>query len=132
MLRRNFPTALGFCNIVTFYLLAINCTSVVGKFLPNVKEIFAKALEVKKNKSMYVIYKRIESSYYGNIDDENGILKQVEHPAEEDLQTRALREWKSIDYIYREARLTIKSADFIANKLVLFEEDEHVVEEMGE
>jgi hypothetical protein len=34
-----------------------NCTSVAGKFLPNVKDIFDKPREEKKRRYMYAIYK---------------------------------------------------------------------------
>jgi pre-mRNA-splicing factor ISY1 len=48
---------------------------------------------MKKRRSRYVIYKKIDTSYYGDNDDENGIMEKVERPMEEEMQARALREW---------------------------------------
>jgi len=59
-------------------------------------------------------------------------LEKFEHPAEEKIRDRVLREWKRIDSIWREVRLTIKSGDAISNKVVIFVENEDVAEEMGE
>ena len=60
-------------------------TNVVGKFLPNVKEIFDNPHEVKKRRSMYVIYKWIDVIYYGDKDDENNISEKFEYLAEEEM-----------------------------------------------
>jgi hypothetical protein len=43
-----------------------------------------------------------------------------------------LREWKRIKSSKREAKLTIKSGDFIAINLVMFKEEEDVAKEMKE
>jgi hypothetical protein len=58
---------------------------VVGKFLPNIKEIFDKPCEVKKRRSMYAIYKRINANCYGDKDDENNILGKFKWPIEEEM-----------------------------------------------
>jgi pre-mRNA-splicing factor ISY1 len=43
-------------------------------------------LKVKKRRSRYEIYKRIDaSSYYGYKNDEDGILEKVEWPMEEEM-----------------------------------------------
>jgi hypothetical protein len=47
---------------------------------------------------------------------------------EEDMRTRVLREWKRIKSIKREAKLTGKSREVTTIELVLFEEEEDVVE----
>lgn len=103
-----------------------------AKFLPGVKELFDKPPEAKKRRSRYEIYKRIDASYYGYRDDEDGILEKVERPAEEEMRARALREWQRIESVKREARLTVKSGEVAAVKPVLFEEEEDVADEMGE
>jgi pre-mRNA-splicing factor ISY1 len=56
-----------------YNLPTTNCTSGPTKFLPNFKELFYKPPKVKKRRYRYVIYKRIETNYYGKKDDENDI-----------------------------------------------------------
>jgi hypothetical protein len=70
-----------------------NFTIAVGKFLLSIKELFDNPCEVKKRKSMYAIYKRIDAIYYGVRDEENNILEKIEWPMEEEMWVRALREW---------------------------------------
>jgi hypothetical protein len=48
---------------------------------------------------MYVIYKRIETSYYGDNDDKNNILEKLERLIEEEMQARVSREWQRIKSI---------------------------------
>jgi pre-mRNA-splicing factor ISY1 len=71
------------------------------KFLPILKEIFDKPPRVKKRRCRYVIYKRIDaSSYYGYMNDEDGILEKVEQSTEEEMRGRALRKWQRIDSMH--------------------------------
>jgi hypothetical protein len=53
-------------------------------------------------------------------------LEKVECLIEEEKWKRVLREWKKIDYIKREARLTVKSMEVTFIKLVLIEEEDDV------
>jgi hypothetical protein len=46
-----------------------------------------------------VIFNQIDTSYYGDNDDENGIMDKVKWPMEEEMQARASREWKMIESI---------------------------------
>jgi hypothetical protein len=48
------------------------------------------------------------------------------------MQDKSLREWKGFNFINREAKLTIKSREVVPINLVLFEDEEYEVEEMGE
>eukprot|EP01018_Ginkgo_biloba_P010245 Gb_13454 [translate_table: standard] len=54
----------------------------VTKHLPSGKELFDKPPKTKKRSSKYKIYKCTNASYYGYRDDEDGILKKVEHTVE--------------------------------------------------
>jgi hypothetical protein len=72
---------------------------VARKFLPDVKYIFDKPHEENKRRYMYVIYKRIDANYYGDGDDENGILEKFQWTTEEEMWARALREWQRIKSI---------------------------------
>ncbi|KAF9612062.1 hypothetical protein IFM89_037981 [Coptis chinensis] len=45
-----------------------------AKKLPGVRELFEKSLELRKRRSRYDIFKRINASYYGYHDDEDEIL----------------------------------------------------------
>jgi pre-mRNA-splicing factor ISY1 len=46
---------------------------------------------VNKRRCRYVIYKKMDvSSYYGYMNDEDGILEKVEQPAEEEMRGREL------------------------------------------
>jgi hypothetical protein len=56
--------------------------------------IFDKPCREMKRRSMYVIYKQIDASYYDDNDDENDILEKVEKLVEEEMRARALREWQ--------------------------------------
>lgn len=80
----------------------------------------------------YDIYKRIDASYYGYRDDEDGILEKLEGPAEEKMRTAALKEWMEMEEIKKEAKKAVKSGEVVEVGLgskILFEEEEDVVEE---
>ncbi|CAK9133553.1 unnamed protein product [Ilex paraguariensis] len=83
---------------------------------------------------MYDIYKRIDASYYGYRDDEDGILEKLEGPAEKKMRAAAVAEWMEMEEIKREARRAVKSGEVAevgvgAAAKILFEEEEDVVEE---
>jgi len=48
------------------------------------------------------------------------------------MQARSLSEWQGFNSVKREAKLMIKSGEIVSVKLLLLEEEEYVVEEMGE
>ena len=102
-----------------------------AKKLPGVRELFEKPPELRKRKSRYDIYKRIDASYYGYRDDEDGVLERVEGPAEERMRAAKLAEWEALEEIKREARRAVKSGEVasVAPAGILFEEEEDVVEE---
>eukprot|EP01018_Ginkgo_biloba_P006642 Gb_22077 [translate_table: standard] len=100
-----------------------------AKHLPGVKELFDKPPETKKRRSRYEIYKRIDASYYGYRDDEDGILEKVERIAEEEMRAKALHEWQRIEAVKSEARRTVKSGEVAAVKPILFEEEEDILED---
>ncbi|KAI3504149.1 hypothetical protein L1887_32694 [Cichorium endivia] len=104
-----------------------------AKKLPGVKELFEKPPELRKRRSRYDIYKRIDASYYGYRDDEDGVLEKVEGPAEERMRAEAVAEWMRMEEIKKEARRAVKSGEVAevggAAKTILYEEEEDVVEE---
>lgn len=104
-----------------------------AKKLPGVKELFEKPPEIRKRRSRYDIYKRIDASYYGYRDDEDGILERLEGPAEAEMRKRAVEEWKKMDEIRREARKAVMSGEVVNVGVpveeILFEGVEDVVEE---
>lgn len=101
-----------------------------AKKLPGVKELFEKPPELRKRRTRYDIYKRIDASYYGYRDDEDGVLEKVEGPAEEKMRAEAVAEWRRMEEIRKEARRSVKSGEVVTvAKEVLFEEEEDVVEE---
>ncbi|GJS56296.1 pre-mRNA-splicing factor ISY1 [Tanacetum coccineum] len=110
-----------------------------AKKLPGVKELFEKPPELRKRRSRYDIYKRIDASYYGYRDDEDGVLEKVERGAEERMRAESVAEWVRLEEIKKEARKMVKSGD-VANvgrgvegeggvAGILFEEEEDVVME---
>jgi len=99
-----------------------------AKKLPGVRELFEKPPELRKRRTRYDIYKRIDASYYGYRDEEDGILEKVEGPAEEEMRMRAVEEWKRMEAIRKEARKGAKEVVSVGAE-VLFEEEEDVVEE---
>ena len=102
-----------------------------AKKLPGVRELFEKPPELRKRKSRYDIYKRIDASYYGYRDDEDGVLEKVEGPAEERMRAAKLAEWEALEEIKREARRAVKSGEVasVAPAGILFEEEDVVEEE---
>ncbi|KAF9604605.1 hypothetical protein IFM89_008049 [Coptis chinensis] len=64
-----------------------------AKKLPGVRELFEKPPELRKRRSRYDIFKRIDASYYGYRDDEDGILGKLEGPAEAEMHAAAVKEW---------------------------------------
>nr|XP_043627524.1 pre-mRNA-splicing factor ISY1 homolog [Erigeron canadensis] len=104
-----------------------------AKKLPGVKELFEKPPELRKRRSRYDIYKRIDASYYGYRDDEDGVLEKVEGPAEKRMRAEAVAEWNRMEQIKKEAKQTVKSGEVAdvggTAREILFEEEEDVVEE---
>eukprot|EP00249_Psilotum_nudum_P015328 c25266_g1_i1 orf=698-1324(-) len=75
-----------------------------AKQLPGVRELFEKPPELKRRRSRYEMYKRIDADYYGYRDDEDGILEKLEKIAEEDMRSKALRDWQRIEAVKNEAK----------------------------
>ena len=104
-----------------------------AKKLPGVRELFEKPPELRRRRTRYDIYKRIDASYYGFRDEEDGILEKLEGPAEEALRKRAQEEWERVDSIRREARKTVKSGELATVgpvvEEILYEGEEDVVVE---
>ncbi|XP_062073017.1 uncharacterized protein LOC133777445 [Humulus lupulus] len=101
-----------------------------AKKLPGVRELFEKPPELRKRRTRYDIYKRIDASYYGYRDDEDGVLERVEVPAEDKMRAEAVADWRRMEEIRKEAKRSVKSGEVvIVAKEVLFEEEEDVVEE---
>ncbi|CAL9087888.1 unnamed protein product [Musa acuminata var. zebrina] len=82
-----------------------------AKKLPGVRELFEKPPEVKKRRTRYEIYKRIDASYYGYRDDEDGILEKLEAPAQDEMRRRAVEELERIKAIRSEAMKMVKSGE---------------------
>jgi len=59
-------------------------------------------------------------------------LEKVEWPTEQETWDRVMKKWKRIDYVNRKARSMVKSGEVATIKLLMFEEEEDVAEEMGE
>ncbi|KAH7860896.1 hypothetical protein Vadar_019263 [Vaccinium darrowii] len=105
-----------------------------AKKLPGVRELFDKPPELRKRRTRYDIYKRIDASYYGYRDEEDGILVKFEALAEKKMREEAVAEWKAMEEIKREAKRAVKSGEVAmvsaaAAAKILFEEEEDVVEE---
>ncbi|KAH1113854.1 hypothetical protein J1N35_007232 [Gossypium stocksii] len=102
-----------------------------AKKLPGVRELFEKPPALRKRRTRYDIYKRIDSSSYGYRDEEDGVLARVEGPAEAKMRAEAEEEWRRVEEIRREARRGAKEVVSVgaAPREVLFEEEEDVVEE---
>nr|KYP59653.1 Pre-mRNA-splicing factor ISY1 isogeny [Cajanus cajan] len=73
-----------------------------AKKLPGVRELFEKPPELRRRRTRYDIYKRIDASYYGYRDDEDGVLERLEGPAEEAMRRAAAEEWRRLDERERE------------------------------
>ena len=101
-----------------------------AKKLPGVRELFEKPPELRKRRTRYDIYKRIDASYYGYRDEEDGVLERVEGPAEEKMRAEVLEEWNRVEEVRREAKKAVKSGEVVSMvKEVLFEGMEEEVEE---
>jgi pre-mRNA-splicing factor ISY1 len=104
-----------------------------AKKLPGVRELFEKPPELRKRRTRYDIYKRINAAYYGYRDDEDGILERVEGPGEDVMRREAAEEWHRLDMIRKEARKAVRSGEVAevttAAREILHEEEEDVVEE---
>lgn len=103
-----------------------------AKKLPGVRELFEKPPELRKRRTRYDIYKRIDASYYGYRDDEDGVLEKLEVVAEEKMRAEAVAEWWRLEEIRREAKRAVKSGEVVTvakAKEILVEEEEEVVEE---
>ncbi|KAF8103637.1 hypothetical protein N665_0186s0006 [Sinapis alba] len=101
-----------------------------AKKLPGVRELFEKPPELRKRRTRYDIYKRIDASYYGYRDEEDGILEGLERSSEGEMRRREVEEWRRLDEVRKEARKgAVEVVSVGAVKEVLFEEEEDVVEE---
>ncbi|KAL1291684.1 hypothetical protein HN51_060219 [Arachis hypogaea] len=104
-----------------------------AKKLPGVRELFEKPPELRKRRTRYDIYKRIDASYYGYRDDEDGVLERLEGPAEEKMRREAAEEWMRLEEVRKEAQKSVKSGEVAmvsaAAREILHEEEEEVVEE---
>uniref|UniRef100_A0A1J3H664 Pre-mRNA-splicing factor ISY1-like protein n=1 Tax=Noccaea caerulescens TaxID=107243 RepID=A0A1J3H664_NOCCA len=101
-----------------------------AKKLPGVRELFEKPPELRKRRTRYDIYKRIDASYYGYRDEEDGILEKLEKNSEGGMRKVSVDEWRRLDEVRREARKGATEVVSVgAVKEVLFEEEEDVVEE---
>lgn len=106
-----------------------------AKKLPGVRELFEKPPELRKRRTRYDIYKRIDASYYGYRDEEDGVLERLEGPAEERMRGEAVEEWRRLEEVRKEARKSVKSGEVAAvattaaARELLHEEEEEVVEE---
>lgn len=103
-----------------------------AKKLPGVRELFEKPPELRKRRTRYDIYKRIDASYYGYRDDEDGLLEKMEGPAEQMMRAASLADWREMDEIKKEAKRAVKSGEVVevgSAAKILYEEEEDVVEE---
>ncbi|CAN1228325.1 Pre-mRNA-splicing factor ISY1 homolog [Linum grandiflorum] len=77
------------------------------------------------------IVDRIDASYYGYRDEEDGILGKVEVPSEKKMRLMTVEEWRRMEEIRKEARkgaTEVVSVGVVpAAQEVLFEEEEDVV-----
>ncbi|MBA0608556.1 hypothetical protein Godav_020759, partial [Gossypium davidsonii] len=73
-----------------------------AKKLPGVRELFEKPPELRKRRTRYDIYKRIDASYYGYRDEEDGVLARVEGPAEAKMRAEAEEEEDVVEEERRE------------------------------
>ncbi|XP_042421640.1 pre-mRNA-splicing factor ISY1 homolog isoform X1 [Zingiber officinale] len=108
-----------------------------AKKLPGVRELFEKPPEVKRRRTRYEIYKRIDASYYGYRDDEDGILEKLEATSQEEMRHQLIQEFERIKAIQSEAMRMVKSGEVASVEptdasvavSLLMEEVEDVVEE---
>ncbi|KAJ7566810.1 hypothetical protein O6H91_02G119700 [Diphasiastrum complanatum] len=95
-----------------------------AKQLPGVRELFEKPPELKKRRSRYEMYKRIDADYYGYRDDEDGILEKLERVAEQEMRAKAISEWQRIEAVKNEAKRSIKSGEIAVVKASIVDEDD--------
>ncbi|KAL9231957.1 hypothetical protein vseg_007115 [Gypsophila vaccaria] len=102
-----------------------------AKNLPGVRDLFHKPPELRKRRTRYDIYRRIDASYYGYRDEEDGVLVRLEAAAERAMREHALADWAAMEEIKREARKAVKSGDVAlageGAEEILYEEEEDVV-----
>ncbi|CAM6014797.1 unnamed protein product [Sphagnum compactum] len=94
-----------------------------AKQLPGVKELFELPPELKKKRSRYEMYKRIDADYYGYRDDEDGVLEKLEQVAEKQMRAQAIEEWQQIEAVKNEARKGVKSGEVVVMKSTIDNED---------
>lgn len=100
-----------------------------AKQLPGVKELFEKPPEIKRRRSRYEMYKRIDADYYGYRDDEDGILEPLEKEAEQEIRSKAIDEWNRIEAVKNAAKKTVRSGEIARVKPLYYDEDETLEEE---
>ncbi|MFQ6624688.1 hypothetical protein Gotur_004365 [Gossypium turneri] len=59
------------------------------KKLSRVNDLFEKPSKLRKRRTIYDIYKSIDTSYYGYKDEEDGVLARVEGPIEAKMRAEA-------------------------------------------
>lgn len=94
-----------------------------AKQLPGVRELFDKPPELKRRRSRYEMYKRIDADYYGYRDEEDGVLEQVEKVAEKEMREKFLKEWQRIEAVKAEARKHVKSGEVVDVRKTFTDED---------
>ncbi|CAI9097649.1 OLC1v1034123C1 [Oldenlandia corymbosa var. corymbosa] len=101
-----------------------------AKELPGVKELFKKPPVLRKRRTRYDIYKRIDASYYGYRDDEDGMLEKLEKLSAETIRAEAVEEWMQMENITKKSsRKAAKVGDVGLARRILREEEEDVIEE---
>lgn len=100
-----------------------------AKQLPGVRELFEKPPEVKRRRSRYEMYKRIDADYYGYRDEEDGTLAKLEQDAEKDIRSKVVEEWQRIEAVKNAARKTVRSGEVARVKPILFDEEEEGIDE---
>ncbi|KAG2246690.1 hypothetical protein Bca52824_086318 [Brassica carinata] len=70
-----------------------------AKKLPGVRELFEKPPELRKRRTRYDIYKRIDASYYGYRDEEDGVLEGLERSAEGAMRRRKEEKEKEREFV---------------------------------
>ncbi|PHU17994.1 Pre-mRNA-splicing factor ISY1 -like protein [Capsicum chinense] len=86
-----------------------------AKKLPGVRELFEKPPELRKRRTRYDIYKRIDASYYGYRDDEDGILEKLEGPAEEKMRAAAEEDVIEEERMEREREEQDREKEFVVH-----------------
>lgn len=100
-----------------------------AKQLPGVRELFEKPPEVKRRRSRYEMYKRIDADYYGYRDEEDGILEKLEQEAEREIRSKCVQEWQRIEAVKNAARKTVRSGEVARVKPILVDEEEEALDE---